>query len=287
MIATSSQIYLGPSLEMVATADPTRRIISMAWKVKTGNPTKKDWIAFYRSDKPDKTYIEYKWLSPDSLSGVWEVKMPRRGGYEYEFRFFSHRLRVPMQTSKKVSLPKEDFLTVKENDVLELHNEVRHQVSWTIVSVDPSNWDWIELVSLPNNVRISWNYIDTTAPFSAFNVPRTPGTYKYRYWAKSIGSGPVAISPSFDVVNRDKLSLSIVDGLIQVTHDILSVVNNNSCWIGIFNEGNDKYLSFQYISPPNKTLTFSVPSGGRYEARFFSSSDKYNPISRSDVIAFN
>jgi hypothetical protein len=285
MIATSEQIYLGPSLEMRASSDLARRIITLHYQVKTGNATKKDWIGFYRSDKPDRTYIEYKWLAPDCLEGMWEVKMPRRGGYDYEFRFFSHTIRVPLQVSNKVSLPKEDYLNIKETDVLELGTEVRHQVSWTVVSVDPSNWDWIELVSVPQNTRITWNYIDTSAPFASFNVPRTPGTYQYRYWAKSIGSGPTALSPTFDVINRDKLSLAVVDGLLQVTYDIYSVVNNNSCWIGIYPEGSDKYTTFNYISTTAKSITFSVPSG-RYEARFFSSSDKYNPVIRSDVIQF-
>lgn len=285
MIANSEQIYLGPLLDMQAQPDLARRVITLHYKVKSGNPTKKDWIGFYRSDKPDRTYLEYKWLSPDCLEGVWEVKMPRRGGYDYEFRFFSHTLSVPLHTSNKVSLPKEDYLSVKEFDILELGSEKRHQVSWTIVSVDPSNWDWIELISLPTNNRITWNYIDANAPFAPFKVPLTPGTYQYRYWAKSIGSGPVAHSPSFEVANNDKLSLSTVDGIFQVSFDILSIVNNSSCWVALFPEGSDKYTTFKYISPPNKTLSFTVPPG-RYEARFFSSSDKYNAIIRSEVAEF-
>lgn len=285
MIATSEQIYLGPLLELQAQADLARRVITLHYKVKSGNPTKKDWIGFYRSDKPDRTYLEYKWLSPECLEGVWEVKMPRRGGYDYEFRFFSHTLRVPLHTSNKVSLPKEDYLSVKEIDVLELGSEKRHQVSWTIVSVDPSNWDWIELIAVPSNNRVTWNYIDSNAPFAPFKVPLTPGTYQYRYWAKSIGSGPVAISPTFEVANNDKLSLSTVDGIFQVSFDILSVVNNSSCWVALYPEGSDKYTTFKYISPPNKTLSFTVPPG-RYEARFFSSSDKYNAVIRSEVAEF-
>lgn len=286
LIASSDQIYLGPSLEMVATADPIRRVITMRYEVKTGNPTAKDWIGFYRSDKPHRQYIEYKWLQPDRLSGVWEVKMPRRGGYEYEFRFFSHTLRQPMQTSNKVKLAKEDYLSVKSNDVLELQSMVRDEVSWTIVSVDPSNWDWIELVSVPDHNRVTWNYIDSNALHAAFTRPRTPGSYRYRYWARSIGSGPVALSPVFEVANRDKLIVSDIDGVLQVTHDVHSIENNNSCWIGLYPENSDKYLTFQYIAAPgdnNKTLKFTKPAPGNYEARFFSSTDKKNSIVKSAV----
>lgn len=284
LIATSDQIYLGPSLEMVATADPIRRVITMRYEVKTGNPTTKDWIGFYRSDKPHRQYIEYKWLQPDRLSGVWEVKMPRRGGYDYEFRFFSHTLRQPMQTSNKVKLAKEDYLSIKSTDVLDLHSMVRDEVSWTIVSVDPTNWDWIELVSHPDNKRVTWNYIDSNAMHATFNRPRAPGSYRYRYWARSIGSGPVALSPVFEVVNRDKLTVADIDGVLQVTHDVLSVENNTSCWVGLYPEGSDKHITYQYIASPsdnNKTLKFTKPSAGRYEVRFFSSADKKNSVIKS------
>lgn len=286
-IASSDQIYLGASLEMVANADPIRRVITMQYEVKTGNPTNKDWIGFYRTDKTNnRQYIEYKWLQPDRLSGVWEVKMPRRGGYDYEFRFFSHTSSKPMQTSNKVKLAKEDYLSVKSSDVLETQTMVRDEVSWTIVSVDPTNWDWIELVTVPDHKRVTWNYIDANALHSTYNRPRTPGSYRYRYWARSIGSGPVALSPIFEVANRDKLMVSDVDGVLQVTHSVVSIDNNTSCWIGLYPENSDKYLSFQYIAAPtdnNKTLKFTKPSAGNYEARFFHSSDKKSPVIKSAV----
>lgn len=285
MLATSAQIYLGPSLELNATADPVRSIITLHWRVKTGNPTKKDWIGFYRSDKPHKTYIEYKWLEPDVAEGVWEVKMPRRGGYDYEFRFFSHQVRVPLQTSNKVALPKNDFLTVKNIDVLE-GLEAKHAVHWTIVAVDCSSWDWIELINLDTNTRVTWSYVDVNSGSLKFNVPRTPGRYEYRYWAKSIGSGAVAKSPEFTVENRDKVTAAVVDGLLQVTWDIHSIDLNTSCWVGIFAEGATKYTTFQYINPANKTLSFS-PAAGSFDARFFSSADKHNPVAKSAVVSFN
>lgn len=290
LVASSDQIFLGPSLEMVATPDYQRKIITMNFEVKTGNPSPKDWIAFYRSDKPDRQYIEYKWLKPGVFNGAWEVKMPRRGGYDYEFRFFSHTMRKPMKLSNKVRLPKEDELKIKSHDVLD--RETRHEVSWTIVSVDPTNWDWIELVSHPDNKRITWNYIDSNALHSSFTAPKTPGRYYYRYWARSIGSGPVAQSPVFEVANRDKLNIHEIDGVLHVTHDVLSVDNNQSCWIGLYDASNPdaKYLNFQYIPAPaednsHRTLKFTKPGPGSYEARFFSSTDKHKPVIISPTLA--
>lgn len=288
-LASSEQIYLGPSLDMTAIADPVRGIISLQYRVKTGNPTKKDWIGFYRSDKPNNKYLEYKWLQPDVLEGIWEVKMPRRGGYDYEFRFFSHTLKLPMQTSNKVSLPKGDYLKFDRKDIHHDGSEFKDTVTWTIVSVDPTSWDWIELINATTKQRITWSYLDMNGQSLSFNVPRTPGHYQYRYWASSIGSGPVAFSPQFEVVNRDRITLEAVDGVIlRASIDIHSIVTNTSCWVGIFPEGSEKYQSFQYLPTvgPRAILTFQNPSPGRYEARFFSSSDKYNPIARSEVVQF-
>lgn len=284
-VARSDAIFIGPQLEMQSELLEAEGKIRLTWNLKSGELSSKDWVGFYRKDKTNKNYISSHYLSK-AANGSIEVPAPRRPD-DYEFRFLPYACGYQhITTSNVITVPNKDRLNTEEV----LKDGVLHslRVTWNVASEDISNWDWIALykVGAANSYYESYQYVDSKAGHITYEVPRTPGRYELRYHSKAQRrSRHIAVSPVFEVIDRDAVTAKFDGGYIKVEWSIHSVDVSSSDWVGIYKIGesnNKSYVDYKYLDTKQGFLLFDRPDSGAYEARFFSASKpKYEALKHS------
>jgi len=128
--------------------------------------------------------------------------------------------------------------------------------------------------------------------YLSFEAPREIAQYNLRYHSSSLSKYiDIARSDSISIQNTDSVNVMVDGHIVKVSWDIYSQTKTAWDWVGIFEEGSDNhtYLMCQYVDPKTDVLVFQpVPSGKKYEARYFSSKvGKYVDFRKSPVFTIN
>lgn len=156
--------------------------------------------------------------------------------------------------------------------------------------MDVSAYDYIGLYkqdSLNNNYE-SFQYVDMKAGYIIFEAPKEVAVYHLRYHSVSQSKYiDIARSDLIHIQNTDSITAILNNGTVTVTWDIHSQPHTTWDWVGIFEEGapNTNYLIFKYIDVNSNIAVFpGIPTGRRYEARYFSSKvGKYVDFRKSPI----
>lgn len=287
-VARSDAIFIGPQLEMQSEFLEADNKIRLTWNLKSGELGSSDWVGFYRRDKSNKNYISSHYLDAKASNGCIEVPAPRRPD-DYEFRFLPYACGYQhICTSNVVVVPNKDVVTMEEIRSSSDNSLQSLRLTWNILSVDVSSWDWVALYKdgAANNCYETYKYVDTKAGSLIFEAPRTPGKYQLRYHSKSQRrSRHVATTSVFEVEDRDQVTANFDGGYVKVEWSIHSVDTSASDWVGIYRVGetnNKSYVDYKYIDPRVGFVLFNRPDSNNYEVRFFSATKpKYEDLKRS------
>jgi len=164
------------------------------------------------------------------------------------------------------------------------------KVTWDIHSVDVNSCDYIALYKQEalNNYYETFQYVDIKSDYLIFEAPKEIGCYNLRYHSASQSKYlDISRSDVIQISNTDLVSTVYSNGIVTVSWDIHSQPQTNWDWIGIFEEGasNTSYVMFKYVEVNTSSTTFHpLPTGNKYEARYFSSKlGKYCDFRKSDI----
>jgi len=217
-VSASQPIHVGPHLELTSTLVNDK--IRLSWRLLSGKLDGSDWIGFYRVDKKGNNYnsCHYPLQHPENFLEVrqvlsvklfqtklkflclFKIDAPRRGGYDYEFRFIPYACGYPIAKTERLFVPSKDKIH------FEIINEGKQiKVTWETHSFDTSGWDWIGLykAGARDNYYETYQYANQTNKFAIFDAPRTPGQYEFKYHSsKQAKTRHLSISEPYTVVGR-------------------------------------------------------------------------------------
>jgi len=268
--------------------------------LKGGEILPNDWFGLYNaSETNNKNYISYYRLADLNIilreeKTSFKLAAPRQPG-DYTIRYFPNLCGYNfVSKSNTIRIINKDKLNI---DLLRdpTSDNVRLKsisVSWDIHSVDVSAYDYIGLYkqeSLNNNYE-SFQYVDLKSRYNIFEAPKEVASYHLRYHSASQSKYiDIARSDPIHIQNTDSINTVLHNGTVTVIWDIHSQPHTTWDWLGIFEEGapNTNYLIFKYIDVNTYSAVFpGIPTGRRYEARYFSSKvGKYVDFRKSPIFS--
>jgi hypothetical protein len=297
-VCISDVIHIGPQLVLKSTLiedseDFKKNEIEVIYTLKGGEIAANDWFGLYNaSETNNKNYISFYRVGDLKNNTSFKLAAPRQPG-DYTIRFFpslcgynfvskSNTIRIINKNKLNI-----DLLRDPTSDNVRLKSIT---VSWDILSVDVSAYDYIGLYkqdSLNNNYE-SFQYVDMKAGYIIFEAPKEVAVYHLRYHSVSQSKYiDIARSDLIHIQNTDSITAILNNGTVTVTWDIHSQPHTTWDWVGIFEEGapNTNYLIFKYIDVNSNIAVFpGIPTGRRYEARYFSSKvGKYVDFRKSPI----
>jgi hypothetical protein len=297
-VCISDVIHIGPQLVLKSTLieDPDdfkKNEIEVVYTLKGGEISSNDWFGLFNATETNnKNYISfYREGDSNIKDNTFRLAAPRQPG-DYTIRFFpslcGYNFVAKSNTIRIINKDKLNIEIVKDPSENGRLKSIR--VSWDILSVDVSAYDYIGLYKQEalNNYYESFQYVDMKSGFNIFEAPKEVAVYHLRYHSASQSKYiDIARSDLIDIQNTDSINAVYNNGTVTVNWDIHSQPYTSWDWVGIFEEGapNANYLIFKYIEPNTNSAVFTgIPTGRRCEARYFSSKvGKYIDFRKSPV----
>jgi hypothetical protein len=214
--------------------------------------------------------------------------MPSAG--TYELRFFLNNSLTVLATSAAITVANAPAITLSATTAN------AGQTVTATVGYGPGNaWDWVGLyptgASSATVNRLAFQFLNglQTAPSSGvtaatlvFVLP-SAGTYELRFFLNN-SLTVLATSAAITVANGPGITLSATTAILgqTVTATVANGPGNARDWVGLYPTGASSAtvnrLAYQYLNglqtAPSSgvtgaTLSFTMPSGGTYELRFF------------------
>jgi len=301
-VCISDVIHIGPQMTIKTTLieDPEsskNNEIEVSYSLKGGELSYSDWFGLYNAaESNNKNYVIFHRIGDDTNKSTHTFRLPApRHPGDYNIRFFPNLCGYNF-------VAKSNILRVINKDKLNIeliteNNNARVKVikvTWDIHSVDVSSYDYIALYKQDslNNYYETFQYVDMKVGYLTFEAPREIAQYNLRYHSSSQSKYiDISRSDSISIQNTDSVNVMVDGHIVKVSWDIYSQTKTAWDWVGIFEEGSDNhtYLICQYVDPKTDVLVFQpVPSGNKYEARYFSSKvGKYVDFRKSPVFTIN
>jgi acyl-CoA thioesterase I len=293
------------SITGVSATYTTNQVVRLTWTAPLPRATTEDWVGLYRVGASDRQFISWQYIPDGQGSGSQNFTPPGPG--DYEFRMFTEDGFTEVARSNRFSVgavagETSDTYTVRVGATSYTTNDAI-AVTWTAATNRSSTEDWVGLYRVGASDRqfISWQYIPDGQGSGTLTFPRqAAGQYEARMFVND-GYERVGVSQRFQITAASgpdnpgtgdgTYQVTITPAQLEVGQTVEArwqVTAGNAGardWVGLYRtDATDRqFISWQYVSSRTSgSVTFTPPSPGRYEIRYFKNNG-YTKVATSGV----
>jgi len=155
--------------------------IKVQWIISSVDPSPYDYLALYKSEALNNSYICYKYIDPKNNHVVMDAPCEVE---TYNVRYHSST------QSKYTDIARSDSIQIENTDtVTATVTKSVVTVTWDIHSQPHTTWDWVGIYKkgiTSNTNYVDYKYIDLNTKVLVFSV-REAGEYEARFFSSRLG----------------------------------------------------------------------------------------------------